>query len=87
MRNNYKEVCVKRYIHENNLITAECYARNFNMILGNSGYVFNHEKYVFEYSYYDRNLRKYVYIKKINILFLLNFNKIENFYVKTSHMF
>nr|AEX62693.1 hypothetical protein mv_L488 [Moumouvirus Monve] len=64
MRNNYKEVCVKRYIHENNLITAECYARNFNMILGNSGYVFNHEKYVFEYSYYDRNLRKYVYIKK-----------------------
>ncbi|AGF85246.1 hypothetical protein QJ854_gp536 [Moumouvirus goulette] len=55
---------MKKYIHETNLMTAECYIRNFNTILGSSGYVFNYKKYEVEYIYYSRNVRKYIHVKK-----------------------
>lgn len=45
-------------------MTAECYVRNFNIILGNSGYIFDLIKYVVEYSYYSSSTRKYIYVKK-----------------------
>ncbi|AVL94879.1 hypothetical protein ma493 [Moumouvirus australiensis] len=64
IKKNYKRLCIKRYIHEKNLMTAECYVRNFNIILGNSGYIFDLIKYVVEYSYYSSSTRKYIYVKK-----------------------